>query len=92
MPPQSEFPDLNDFSDMLSLSDVAKILGVHLNTAQRYAREGVIPTHRLPGGRRYYVLKDELMDFIRAQPPNPAPGDKPVRVNPRRPDDDDHDT
>jgi excisionase family DNA binding protein len=80
------FADLDDFGDMLSLSDVAKILGVHLNTAQRYAREGVIPTHRLPGGRRYYVLKDELIDFIRAQPASPAPGDRPVPVKPRRAD------
>ena len=78
--------DLDDFGDMLSLSDVAKILGVHLNTAQRYAREGVIPTHRLPGGRRYYVLKDELVEFVRAQPSNPAAGDQPVPVKSRRPD------
>lgn len=82
----TEFADLDDFGDMLSMSDVAKILGVHINTAQRYARQGVIPTHRLPGGRRYYVLKDELIEFIRAQPPNPDPDDKPVRVTPRRPD------
>jgi excisionase family DNA binding protein len=75
--------DLDDFGDMLSLPDVAKILGVHINTAQRYARQGVIPTHRLPGGRRYYVLKDELLDFIRAQPANPAPTDQPVPVKPR---------
>lgn len=80
------FADLDDFGDMLSLSDVARILGVHLNTAQRYAREGVIPTHRLPGGRRYYVLKDELIEFIRAQPADPAPNDPPVPVKPRRAD------
>lgn len=80
------FADLDDFGDMLSLSDVARILGVHLNTAQRYAREGVIPTHRLPGGRRYYVLKDELIEFIRAQPADPAPNDLPVPVKPRTAD------
>ncbi len=42
----SSFADPDDFGDMLSLSDVAKLLGVHLGTARRYAREGVIPTHR----------------------------------------------
>jgi len=79
----SSFADPDDFGDMLSLSDVAKLLGVHLGTARRYAREGVIPTHRLPRGRRYYVLKDELMDFIRAQPSEPAGDAAPVPVRPR---------
>ena len=79
----SSFADPDDFGDMLSLSDVAKLLGVHLGTARRYAREGIIPTHRLPRGRRYYVLKDELMDFIRAQPSDPADDAAPVPVSRR---------
>lgn len=74
----NSFADPDDFGDMLSLSDVAKLLGVHLGTARRYARDGVIPTHRLPGGRRYYILKDELLDFIRAQPSEPADDAAPV--------------
>lgn len=71
---KGDLADPNDFGEMLSLRDVAKILGVHLNTAHRYAREGVIPAHRLPGvGRgRYYVLKSELMQFIAAQPHEPT--------------------
>lgn len=60
--------DPNDFGDMLSMSDVAQLLDVHINTAQRYAREGIIPAHRLAGSKRYYVLKDELLEHIRRQP------------------------
>ncbi|MBA2576673.1 MAG: hypothetical protein H0V05_08550 [Euzebyaceae bacterium] len=37
----------------------------------------------MPRGRRYYVLKDELMDFIRAQPSEPADDAAPVPVRPR---------
>ena len=79
----NSFADPDDFGDMLSLSDVAKLLGVHLGTARRYARDGVIPTHRLPGGRRYYILKDELLDFIRAQPSEPADDADPVGLQQR---------
>jgi excisionase family DNA binding protein len=68
------FADPSDYGRLLSLRDVAAILGVHLNTAQRYARHGVIPAHRLPGGRRYYVLKDELLEYIRTRPPDTERG------------------
>lgn len=67
--------DPNDFGDLLSMSDVAQLLDVHINTAQRYAREGVIPAHRLKG-KRYYVFKDELLEHIRSQPAEYRPEDR----------------
>lgn len=72
--------NLDDFGDVLGMSDVAKILGVHLDTARRYVREGVVPSHRLPGGRRYYVLKEDLVETLRG-----APGPSAVSRDPRPP-------
>lgn len=65
-----ELADPNDFGELLSTSDVAKILGVNLNTVQRYFRQGVIPAHRLGSGKRarYYVFKSELLDALRKRP------------------------
>lgn len=63
--------DLERYGALLSLDDVAEILGVHPHTAERYARDGLIPAHRIPGGRRYYIFKDELVDVLRADPGTP---------------------
>jgi excisionase family DNA binding protein len=66
--PPSSPADPNDYGELLWLTDVAAILGVHHTTVYRYAREGKLPTHRMPGGRRYYVFKDELLEWLRSQP------------------------
>ena len=70
--------DPDDYGSMLTLADAAQILGVHVDTARRYAKDEIIPAHRLPNSRQYYIMKDELIDFIRAQPSNPAPDARPV--------------
>lgn len=66
-----DLADPDDFGDVLSLSDTAKLLGVGMATVERYAREGLIPAHRIPTSRRYYVFKDELLEFLRSQPAHP---------------------
>lgn len=57
--------NLDDFGDLLGVEDVADILGVHLDTARRYVREGAIPASRMPGGRRYYILKQDVVEALR---------------------------
>ena len=57
-----------DYGEMLSIGDVAAILGVHPDTARRYAREGVIKARKLPNSNRHYVLKSELMEWLKSQP------------------------
>lgn len=59
---------LNEFGELLSVTDVAAILGVHPDTARRYAREGVIRARKLPHSNRHYVLKQELLEWLKAQP------------------------
>lgn len=67
--------DLQRYGTLLSIKEAADILGVHVNTAHRYARDGLIPAHRLPSGRRFYILRDELLDSLRAHPETAEEGD-----------------
>jgi len=60
---------------MLTLADVAAVLGVHVDTARRYVKSGGLPAHRLPNSKQFYILKDELLAFIRSQPKDPVLGD-----------------
>lgn len=64
----------NDMTDeWLSLSDAAKLLGVHPSTVRLWSDKGVLPTHRTSGGHRRY-RRDEVMLWsntareIRAEP------------------------
>lgn len=63
---RSANPD--DYGEMLSVADVAAILGIHPDTARRYAREGTIKARKLPHSNRHYVLKSELLEWLKAQP------------------------
>lgn len=60
--------DPGDFGELLSVTDAAAILGVHPDTARRYARQGIIRARKLPHSNRHYILKQELLDFLKAQP------------------------
>ena len=56
------------YGEMLSITEVAAILGIHPDTARRYAREGVIKARKLPNSNRHYILKSELLDWLKSQP------------------------
>lgn len=64
-------PTFDDFGDVMSLSDVAQLMGLHLETVRDWARQGHIPARRMPGGKqraRLYVMKDDLREFLFSQP------------------------
>jgi hypothetical protein len=63
---RSTNPD--DYGEMLSIADVAAILGIHPDTARRYARTGVIKARKLPHSNRHYILKSELLAWLKSQP------------------------
>jgi excisionase family DNA binding protein len=46
--------------EWLSLSEAAKLLGVHPSTVRLWSDKGVLPTHRTSGGHRRY-RRDEVM-------------------------------
>jgi len=59
--------------EWLSLSDAAKLLGVHPSTVRLWSDKGVLPTHRTSGGHRRY-RRDEVLLWaktareVRAEP------------------------
>jgi len=61
--------------EWLSLSDAAKLLGVHPSTVRLWSDKGVLPTHRTSGGHRRY-RRDEVLLWaktareVRAEPEN----------------------
>jgi excisionase family DNA binding protein len=47
--------------EWLSLSDAAKLLGVHPSTVRLWSDKGVLPTHRTSGGHRRYRREEMLL-------------------------------
>lgn len=58
----------DDYPPVLDAGQVARLLGLNIDYVRRLSREGVLPAHRLPGGRTFRYLKDEILDWLRAQP------------------------
>lgn len=56
--------------EWLSLSDAAKVLGVHPSTVRLWSDKGVLPTHKTRGGhRRYKSSEIRLWSDASARPP-----------------------
>jgi excisionase family DNA binding protein len=53
-------PALAMDDEWLSLSDAARLLGVHPSTVRLWSDKGVLPTHRTSGGHRRY-RRDEVL-------------------------------
>lgn len=65
-----------DYPPVLDASLVAELLDMNIDTVRRLSREGVLPAHRVPGGRTFKYLKDELITWLREQPANNPAQDK----------------
>ena len=62
--------------DWLSLSEAARLLGVHPSTVRGWSDQGVVPTHRTQGGHRRY-LRSEIELWKQSQRNN---GDQEVNL------------
>lgn len=60
--------DPRDYPPVLDAAQVAALLRFNLDYVRKLSRAGVIPARRLPGGRKFIYLKDEILDWVRAQP------------------------
>jgi excisionase family DNA binding protein len=58
----------SDFPPILTTAMAADLLHVHVEYLRRMVREERVPAHRFPGGREIRFLRDELIDWVRAQP------------------------
>jgi excisionase family DNA binding protein len=54
----------NDLDPMLTTSDVARILSVHINTVRRWSNQGILKSYRIGsrGDRRY--RKEDIDEFF----------------------------
>jgi len=60
--------DEGGFPPILTTAMAADLLHVHVEYLRRMVREGRIPAHRFPGGREIRFHRDELIEWVRAQP------------------------
>jgi excisionase family DNA binding protein len=67
-PSRSETSGASDFPPVLTTALAAELLQVHVEYLRRMVREGRIPCHRFPGGREMRFLRDELLEWLHAQP------------------------
>lgn len=62
-------PDpLHEYPPVLDAAQVARLLNLNLDYVRKLSRQGVLPAHRLPGGRTFRYLKDEIIEWLRQQP------------------------
>lgn len=54
----------DDYPPVMDSHDVAELLGFPITTIQQMVREGHIPARRLPGGRRYRFIRDEIVELL----------------------------
>lgn len=57
-----------EFPPVLTAAMAADLLQIHVEYLRKLVREGKVPCHRFPGGRELRFLRDELLDWLAAQP------------------------
>jgi excisionase family DNA binding protein len=67
-PADSTPPAPGEFPPVLTTAMAAELLQVHVEHLRRLVREEKIPCHRFPGGREMRFMRDELLEWLRAQP------------------------
>jgi len=61
-------PAASSYPEIMTTAMASQMLHVHVEYLRRMVREGRIPAHRFPGGREIRFLRDELIEWVRAQP------------------------
>jgi len=58
---------------LLSVDEVAELLGIKPDSVRRRIREGHIPARSVPGSHGYLILGDELIPVLMGSPATPQP-------------------
>ena len=53
-----------DVPPILDSKQLAKLLSTNEQIIRAYARDGVIPAHRKPGGRKFTFLRHEIFQWL----------------------------
>jgi excisionase family DNA binding protein len=73
---------MHEFPPVLTAAMAAELLQVHVEYLRRLVREGKLPSHRFPGGRELRFLRDELLEWLAAQPAVDGAADHAARSAP----------
>lgn len=57
-----------DYPLVMDAAQVARLLQLNIDYVRKLSREGVMPAHKLPGGRTFRYFKDEIISWLREQP------------------------
>lgn len=71
---------LDDYPDILTAALVAEMLDMNLDYVRKLSREETIPAHKLPGGRVFRYLKDEIVAWLRELPSHDGQGSATTRT------------
>ena len=53
------------YPPVLTTKRVAELLDLNPQTVQQMAKDGRLPAHRLPGGRKYLFFTEDVLGFVR---------------------------
>jgi len=53
---------------VLTAAEVAELLRLNVDYVRLLSRQGVLPAHRVPGGRAFRYFRDEVLAWLREQP------------------------
>lgn len=67
----------DDLPIVLDAAQVARLLNLNIDYVRKLTREGVLPASRLPGGRAYRYLRDDIFEWLRNQRVD-RPEDRPA--------------
>jgi len=60
--------DLGSYPPILDAAQVAELLKMNVQMVRKYAREGRIPAYKLPGGRVFHFITQEIIDWLHKHP------------------------
>jgi excisionase family DNA binding protein len=60
--------ELSDYPPIMTAVQAAEFLSVHPEYLRQMVRDERVHAHKIPGGRGWRFLRDELVDWIREQP------------------------
>jgi excisionase family DNA binding protein len=72
--PRIQPQDPDNFPEIMNTEQVAAMLGIHYQTAQRMARSGLLPSRQIPVRNEYRFFKSEVLQWLHEQMPDEGSG------------------
>lgn len=66
-----------DVPPVMDTTQLAELLGTSEQVIRAWARDGVVPSHRRPGARKFRFLRHEIFEWLLAHRYEPEEGQDP---------------